>query len=113
MCFYGCKNTAKHNHEHETAAEHAAHTHEGHNHEHEEHDHDHEGHNHEQTGSEEGHSDEIIFTKEQAAKTEFEVQEIQPGSFRQVIKTTGPGTNSTWRRAGDSCNTKRNNHLCR
>ena len=36
MCFYGCKNTAKHNHEHETAAEHAAHTHEGHNHEHEE-----------------------------------------------------------------------------
>ena len=94
MCFYGCKSTAKHNHEHETAAEHAAHEghdheHEGHDHEHEGHAHEHEGHEHEQTGSKEGHSDEIIFTKEQAAKTEFEVQEVQHGNFRQVIKTTG------------------------
>ena len=44
MCFYGCKNTQKSSHEHETAEEHAAHNHD---HEHENHDHEHEGHNHE------------------------------------------------------------------
>ena len=38
MCFYGCKNTQKSSHEHETAEEHAAHNH----------DHEHEGHNHEE-----------------------------------------------------------------
>ena len=61
MCFYGCKNTQKSSHEHETAEEHAAHNH----------DHEHEGHNHEEEEHEngEGHSDEIIFTKAQAAKT--------------------------------------------
>ena len=59
MCFYGCKNTQKSSHEHETAEEHAAHNH----------DHEHEGHNHEEEEHEngEGHSDEIIFTKAQAA----------------------------------------------
>ena len=45
MCFYGCKNTQKSSHEHETAEEHAAHNHD---HEHENHDHEHEGHNHEE-----------------------------------------------------------------
>ena len=81
MCFYGCKNTQKSSHEHETAEEHAAHNH----------DHEHEGHNHEEEEHEngEGHSDEIIFTKAQAAKTDFEVKEIQPGTFHQIIKTTG------------------------
>ncbi len=90
MCFYGCKNTIKNPpHEHETAEEHAAHNHD---HEHENHDHEHEGHNHEEEEHEngEGHSDEIIFiTKAQAAKTDFEVKEIQPGTFHQIIKTTG------------------------
>ena len=88
MCFYGCKNTQKSSHEHETAEEHAAHNHD---HEHENHDHEHEGHNHEEEEHEngEGHSDEIIFTKAQAAKTDFEVKEIQPGTFHQIIKTTG------------------------
>ena len=59
MCFYGCKNTQKSSHEHETAEEHAAHNHD---HEHENHDHEHEGHNHEEEEHEngEGHSDEII-----------------------------------------------------
>ena len=95
MCFYGCKNTQKSSHEHETAEEHAAHNHdhehENHDHEHENHDHEHEGHNHEEEEHEngEGHSDEIIFTKAQAAKTDFEVKEIQPGTFHQIIKTTG------------------------
>ena len=70
MCFYGCKNTQKSSHEHETAEEHAAHNHD---HEHENHDHEHEGHNHEEEEHEngEGHSDEIIFTKAQAAKTDL------------------------------------------
>ena len=81
MCFYGCKNTQKSSHEHETAEEHAAHNHD---HEHENHDHEEEEH---ENG--EGHSDEIIFTKAQAAKTDFEVKEIQPGTFHQIIKTTG------------------------
>ena len=86
MCFYGCKNTQKSSHEHETAEEHAAHNHD---HEHENHDHEHEGHNHEEEEHEngEGHSDEIIFTKAQAAKTDFEVKEIQPGTFHPVSYT--------------------------
>lgn len=96
MFFYGCKNQATtHNHENETAEEHAAHSHEGeekHDHDHEgEEGHDHEGeegHEHEEAAAN-AHSDEIIFSKAQAAKTEFEVKEIQPQSFNQVIKTTG------------------------
>lgn len=95
MCLYGCKGTTKPAHSHETAEEHAAHSHEGENHE--GHDHEEEGHNHEEEGheghnheaEEQGHSDEIIFTKAQAAKTDFEVREIQPGTFHQIIKTTG------------------------
>lgn len=99
MCFYGCKGSAKQDHSHETAEEHAAHSHEGeshegHDHEAEGHIHEeegHEGHNHGAEGEEEeaGHSDEIVFTKAQAAKTDFEVQEVQPGTFHQIIKTTG------------------------
>ena len=95
MCFYGCKGTTKPAHSHETAEEHAAHSHEGESHE--GHDHEEEGHNHEEEGheghnheaEEQGHSDEIIFTKAQAAKTDFEVREVQPGIFHQIIKTTG------------------------
>lgn len=102
MCFYGCKNTAKQDHRHETATEHTAHNHEEHHAQHEGHEHEgqeHEGHNHEhEEHNQEGHgeqtaqaehSDEIIFTKAQAAKTDFEVREIQPKTFHQVIKTTG------------------------
>ena len=79
MCFYGCKNTQKSSHEHETAEEHAAHNH----------DHEHEGHNHEEEEHEngEGHSDEIIFTKAQAAKTELKKYSPEPStrlSKRQV-----------------------------
>ena len=79
--FTDVKILKKSSHEHETAEEHAAHNH----------DHEHEGHNHEEEEHEngEGHSDEIIFTKAQAAKTDFEVKEIQPGTFHQIIKTTG------------------------
>lgn len=114
ISLWGCKNQssqdkhthsetethAGHNHEeHDHCHEghdhsHEGHDHEGHDHEHESHDHNHEGHDHEHAGhnheSEEAkHSDEIIFPKAQAAKTTFEVREIQPASFNQVVKTTG------------------------
>lgn len=102
MSFYGCKGTSKQDHEHGTTEELAVHDHEGHNHEaegHEGHNHGAEGHNHEEEGHEghnheseatgQEHNDEIIFTKAQAAKTDFEVKEIQPGTFHQIIKTTG------------------------
>ena len=106
ICFYGCKNTAKQGHVHETTETHAHHAHDEHGHEHaahdhathdhKDHDHAHEGHDHAaeisghvHEGEAGAHSDEIIFTKAQAARTEFEVREIQPGTFHQVIKTTG------------------------
>ena len=106
ICFYGCKNTAKQGHVHETTEAHAHHAHDEHGHEHaahdhathdhKDHDHAHEGHDHAaeisghaHEGEAGAHSDEIIFTKAQAARTEFEVREIQPGIFHQVIKTTG------------------------
>lgn len=101
MVFYGCKNQAKTDgHDHEATTEaHAGHDHEGEEHKHEGEGHDHEGeeHNHEagehnhaaEAAPGKAHSDEIIFTQAQAAKTEFEVKEIQPSTFSQVIKTTG------------------------
>ena len=106
ICFYGCKNTAKQGHVHETTEAHAHHAHDEHGHDHaahdhathdhKDHDHAHEGHDHAaeisghvHEGEAGAHSDEIIFTKAQAARTEFEVREIQPGIFHQVIKTTG------------------------
>ena len=89
ISLWGCKNQSsqdKHTHS-------ATETHAGHDHSHEGHDHEHEtaeehaGHNHE--SEETKHSDENIFPKAQAAKTTFEVREIQPASFNQVVKTTG------------------------
>lgn len=87
ISFMGCKNnTSQDKHQHSENEIHADH----------DHDHDHEGetaeehaaHSHEATEAKQ-HSDEIIFSKEQAAKTNFKVEEIQPGSFNQVVKTTG------------------------
>lgn len=67
--------------------------HEGHDHSTEAHDHEaegegHEGHDH---GSEaaEGHSDEIILPKTKADAAGVKISTIQPGSFEQVIKTSG------------------------
>lgn len=60
VCFYGC----------ETASENS-----------------HEGHEH--TAVQPAPRHEIIFTKAQASKTDFEVQTLTPGIFRRVIKTTG------------------------
>ena len=90
----------------------SANDHEGHNHETEESNHDshnhstedasHEGHNHEGeetcgghdehnhgTESTTGHSDEIILPKAKAEAAGVKVNIIQPGSFQQVIKTSG------------------------
>ena len=109
ISLWGCKNqSSQDKHTHSETETHAGHNHEehdhcheGHDHSHEGHDHNHEGHNHNHEGhdhehadhnheSEEAkHSDEIIFPKAQAAKTTFEVREIQPASFNQVVKTTG------------------------
>lgn len=111
LSFYGCKGHAHHEgHQHEESTSHASHEdHDKHGHDHD-HDHDH-NHNHDHDHASEPHehkaeahehsenehspaadskhSDEIIFTKAQAAKTDFEVHELQPETFRQVIKTTG------------------------
>ena len=102
ISLWGCKNqSSQDKHTHSETETHAGHNHEehdhcheGHDHSHEGHDHNHEGHDHEHADhnheSEEAkHSDEIIFPKAQAAKTTFEVREIQPASFNQVVKTTG------------------------
>lgn len=76
-------------------------SHEGHNHEteehnhdghdHEGHDHEHEGHNHEHEEQENhaGESDEIILPPAKAQAAGVAVSTIEPGSFHQVIKTSG------------------------
>lgn len=76
-----------------------------HNHGTEAHDHDHEGHDHENEGhsatkeceghdhgseaSESEHSDEIILPKAKAEAAGVKVSTIEPGTFEQVIKTSG------------------------
>ncbi|WP_300701450.1 efflux RND transporter periplasmic adaptor subunit [Bacteroides sp.] len=78
-------------------------SHEGHNHETEEscsgdHDHESEGHNHEAEGADHDHeaesshaggSDEIILPPAKAQAAGVEVSTIEPGTFNQVIKTSG------------------------
>ena len=104
-----------HNHSHETHAHNHDghdHDHEGHNHDHEGHKHEHEGHNHEghnhdahaghnhdaHAGHDHGHDhghahgtnpDEIILAPEKAKSAGVMSEEIEPKSFRQVIKTSG------------------------
>ena len=105
--------TEEHAHNHEGHSH--EHDHEGHNHEagehnHEGHNHDaHEGHNHEATDAHAGHNhaatdahaghdhghehgsnpDEIILAPEKAKAAGVASMEIQPKSFRQVIKASG------------------------
>lgn len=80
-----------HNHETEEHA-HAGHDHEGHDHESENHDHEHEGAGHEHEHAAEaaaGHSDEIILPPAKAQAAGVETSIIEPGTFNQVIKTSG------------------------
>lgn len=54
------------------------------------HDHaseNHTGHDHEE--KEHDHAGEIAFTKEQAARTDFELLTVEPAPFRDVIETSG------------------------
>lgn len=85
-----CGNHEGHNHEHD-GHDHEA---EGHNHQeeaaHGHEDHEHEGHNHEaEAKSHAGHSDEIILSKEKAAAAGVKAEVIQPGTFYNVITTSG------------------------
>lgn len=112
------KTAPAHEHEHEHAHHDAGkdhdHAHEGETHEthaHEAHDHnaeEHEGHDHrhdaeehahatETSGHEDhdrgtesdAHSGEIVFTKEQAARTDFALYEVVPVTFNEIIATGG------------------------
>lgn len=85
-----CGNHEGHNHEHD-GHEHEA---EGHNHQeeaaHGHEDHEHEGHNHEaEAENHAGHSDEIILSKEKAAAAGVKAEVVQPGTFYNVITTSG------------------------
>lgn len=85
-----CGNHEGHNHEHDSH-DHEA---EGHNHQeeaaHGHEDHEHEGHNHEaEAESHAGHSDEIILSKEKAAAAGVTAEVVQPGTFYNVITTSG------------------------
>ncbi|MCD7937448.1 MAG: efflux RND transporter periplasmic adaptor subunit [Tannerellaceae bacterium] len=75
--------------------------HTGHN---REHDHDHGGHDHNHgdghihntsTDKEGGHTDEIIFSHEQAEAIGLQIETVQPRTFHQVIKTSGEIQNQT------------------
>lgn len=76
-----------HDHEHEGHAhEHEGHDHEGHTHEHE--GHTHEGHAHSVKAAD-SHSDEIILPPAKAQAAGVKTGVIEPGTFHQVIKTSG------------------------
>ena len=68
----------------------------GHNHDHSDHDHNHNDDNHDHAHDHdhdhdhgEDHSDEIIFTTEQAKAAGLQTQIISPGTFHEVVKTSG------------------------
>lgn len=78
-------NHNEHKHEHGETCNHDHNAHEGHNHE--EHSHDaHAGHGH---GHGEHGTDEIILPVAKAKAAGVKVSIIQPGTFHQVIKTSG------------------------
>lgn len=91
-CF-GCHSGSKehhhssdHGHEH---SDHDGHDHDDHNHaDHDGHEHSEESQHSSQEGTEE-HSDEIIFSKEQAELVGLATETVVMDTFRQVIKTSG------------------------
>ena len=87
----GCtgKQTPKdtHDHEaHEACQSHDDHDHaaEGHNHEAEGHDHERENLDHQHEGKAGHPAGEIVFTKEQAAETDFALHKVEPTTFYEV-----------------------------
>lgn len=79
---HGTEESCSGDHDHES---------EGHNHESEGHNHETEGadHNHEAESSHAGGSDEIILPPAKAQAAGVKVSTIEPGTFNQVIKTSG------------------------
>lgn len=92
-----CTGKSENNHEghsHETEE----HSHEGHDHAHEGHDHESKGHDHAHEGHDHAHekqdghtggSDEIILPPAKAQAAGVAVSTVEPGTFHQVIKTSG------------------------
>ena len=79
----GNRNTSHDEHAHDH--DHSAHSHAGHDHS----AHSHEGHNHSHAEAEHKHNEnEINFPADQAARTDFKVEEIQPSTFNHVIPCT-------------------------
>ena len=82
-----------HNHSHE-GHDHSSHNHDHSAHSHEGHSHakasdDHSTHSHAQTEAEHNHNEnEITFPADQAARTDFKVEEIKPSTFNHVIPCT-------------------------
>ncbi|KAA6330729.1 Multidrug resistance protein MdtA [termite gut metagenome] len=72
MCLSGC-NGHEHNHDDDEQEHEHAHKH----------NHTHEGERHDE------HPDEIEFTKAQAEAARLQIQTIAPGTFKQVIRTSG------------------------
>ncbi len=92
MLFTGCNSgnknqnsAAKDTHEHVDSDGHNHSTEDGHDHSAE------DGHNHESEAlkAENGHGDEILFTKQQAEAVGLQVEKVTPGIFSHVIKTSG------------------------
>lgn len=84
-----CNSQSDHGHEgHDHATE--AHNHE-HDHDHEQHAHEESGHSHDHEGDEhaEAASDEIVMPPAKAQAAGVETGTVEPGSFTQVIKTSG------------------------
>ena len=83
---------SEHEHAHaEEAHDHSEHNHEGHDHSEHEHAHAEEAHNHD-GHDHDGHdhaAGEIVFTKAQAAMTDFKVEPATKGFFRNTIKCSG------------------------
>ncbi len=79
-----------HNHETEEANPHQGHDHDGHDHgDHDGHNHDGHAHEVEKPAGAEAHSDEIILPKQKADAAGVKSITVQPGTFHQVIKTSG------------------------
>ena len=85
-----CNSKSGEGHNHETEEHtHAGHDHEGHDHASEAPDHKHDdGHNHGEEAAT-AHSDEIILPPAKAQAAGVMASVIEPGSFNQVIKTSG------------------------
>ena len=84
--FIGCGEHQHHTHDHSSHESEMAH--EGHAHELDEHEgeHDHEG---EHAAETEHPAGEIVFTKEQAAETDFAIYEVKPVIFNEIIPASG------------------------